>query len=234
MSDFRHHAEPVVKRSRSIQKGHAMEIKADDIIESVHRAAQFISYFHPADYIRHLSAAYAREENSAAKAAMAQILRNSRMSAYGRRPICQDTGMIVVFVKLGMESRILSDRPLEDLINEGVRRAYLDGGNPLRASMVADPIFERKNTRDNTPAVIHTQLVPGRGLDVTIGAKGGGSENKVRFTTLNPAASIEDWVLTTMPTLGAGWSPARYDCAWCGRQCREGHADCQGGAERAH
>ncbi|MXQ10764.1 fumarate hydratase [Microvirga makkahensis] len=184
-----------------------MDIKGDDIVESVYRAAQFISYFHPADYIRHLSTAYTREESPAAKAAMAQILRNSRMSAYGRRPLCQDTGMIVVFAKLGMESRILSDRPLEDLVNEGVRRAYRDVGNPLRASMVADPIFERKNTRDNTPAVIHTQLVQGPGLSMSIGAKGGGSENKARFTTLNPAASIEDWVLATMPTLGAGWCP---------------------------
>jgi fumarate hydratase class I len=184
-----------------------VDIPADHIVESVHRAAQFVSCFHPVDHIRHLTRAWEREESPAARAAMGQILLNSRMAAYGRRPICQDTGMVVVFLRLGMESRILSDRPVEDLVNEGVRRAWLDEANPLRASMVGDPLFDRRNTRDNTPAVTHVELMPGSGLEITLSAKGGGSENKARFTVLNPAASVEDWVLSTMETLGAGWCP---------------------------
>lgn len=184
-----------------------MDISGEDLSESVYRAAQFVSCFHPADHLRHMALAYRREANPAAKAAIGQILDNSRMAAYGRRPICQDTGMILVFLRLGMESRIRSTRSLEDLVNEGVRRAWAEEGNPLRASMVEDPIFSRRNTRDNTPAVIHTTLVPGAGLDAVVSAKGGGSENKARFAVLNPAASVEDWVLKTMEGLGAGWCP---------------------------
>lgn len=184
-----------------------MDIPADHIVESIHRAAQFVSVFHPVDHIRHLTRAWEREESPAAKAAMGQILLNSRMCAYGRRPICQDTGMVVVFLRLGMESRILSRVPIEELVNEGVRRAWAEEGNPLRASMVADSLLDRRNTRDNTPATTHVELVPGSGLDITVSAKGGGSENKARFTVLNPAASVEDWVLKTMETLGAGWCP---------------------------
>lgn len=184
-----------------------MDIPAEHIVDSIHRAAQFVANFHPLDHIRHLTRAYEREESPAAKAAMGQILTNSRMSAYGRRPICQDTGMIVVFMRLGMESRIRSSLPIEELVNEGVRRAWRDEGNPLRASMVADALFDRKNTRDNTPATTHIELVPGTGLEITLSAKGGGSENKARFTVLNPAASVEDWVVQTMETLGAGWCP---------------------------
>lgn len=184
-----------------------MDIPGEHVVESVYRAAQFISCYHPADYVRHLARAYEREQSPSARAAMAQILENSRMAAYGRRPICQDTGMIVVFARLGMESRIVSEQSFEDLVNEGVRRAYLDRQNPLRASVVADPLFTRRNTRDNTPAVVHVSLVRGSGLHVMVSAKGGGSENKARFTTLNPGASVEDWVVSTMEGLGAGWCP---------------------------
>ena len=184
-----------------------MDIPADHIVESIHRAAQFVSCFHPADHVRHLAAAWDREQSPAARAAIGQILVNSRMAAFGRRPICQDTGMVVVFLRLGMDSRIRSPLPVEELVNEGVRRAWADAGNPLRASMVADALFDRRNTRDNTPATTHVELVPGAGLDITLSAKGGGSENKARFTVLNPAASVEDWVVSTMEGLGAGWCP---------------------------
>ncbi len=179
-----------------------------DLIESVSAALQFISYYHPPDYIAHLARAYEREQSPAAKDAIAQILTNSRMSATGHRPICQDTGIINVFVKMGMDVRLEGfNGTLDDAINEGVRQAYLNSDNPLRASIVADPLFERKNTKDNTPAVIHLELVRGNTLEVTVAAKGGGSENKSKLAMLNPSDSIVDWVLKTVPTMGAGWCP---------------------------
>jgi fumarate hydratase class I len=185
----------------------AAVITADDLIRSVADGLQFIACYHPADYIRHLARAWAIEESPAAKDAIAQILVNSRMAALGRRPICQDTGTVIAFVKLGMDARIAADRPLAALIDEGVRRAYTDRANPLRVSMVADPLFDRGNTKDNTPAVIHVELVPGDRLEVTLAAKGGGSENKARFTVLEPGESVVDWVLETVAKLGAGWCP---------------------------
>ncbi|MBT8448502.1 MAG: fumarate hydratase, partial [Gammaproteobacteria bacterium] len=171
-----------------------MSIKAADIIESVADALQYISYFHPKDFIDALKSAYDKEQSKAAKDAMAQILINSKMCATGQRPICQDTGIVTVFVKLGMNAVIESDQILDELINEGVRRAYSDADNPLRASIVADPAGKRINTKDNTPAVIHTQLVPGDKLEITVAAKGGGSENKSKFIMLNPSDSVVDWV----------------------------------------
>ncbi len=183
-------------------------IRQADLIESIAGALQFISYYHPADYIAHLARAYEREQSPAAKDAIAQILTNSRMSATGHRPMCQDTGIVNVFLKVGMEVRWEGfTGSLEDAINEGVRRGYNDPDNTLRASIVADPQFTRKNTGDNTPAVIVTELVPGDKLDVTVAAKGGGSENKSKLVMLNPSDSVVDWVLKTVPTMGAGWCP---------------------------
>src|SRR5579859_65352 len=182
-------------------------IKEDDVICSVADALQFISYYHPADYIKHLAKAYEIEESPAAKDAIAQILVNSRMSALGKRPICQDTGMVSAFVKVGMNVCFETSRSLSDLINDGVRHAYTNDSNPLRASIVFDPLFSRQNTRDNTPAVVHAELVPGDHLQITLCAKGGRSENKARFVTLNPSDSVVDWVLDTVPKLGAGWCP---------------------------
>ena len=185
-------------------------IRYHDLVESIAGALQYISYYHPADYIAHLARAYEREQSPAAKDAMAQILTNSKMSAIGHRPICQDTGIVNVFLKIGMGVRFegfAADQSLEDAINEGVRRGYLDSDNPLRASVVADPHFARKNTRDNTPAVISVQIVPGDRLDVTVAAKGGGSENKSKMVMMNPSDSLVDWVLKTVPTMGAGWCP---------------------------
>ena len=183
-------------------------IKYSDLIESIAAALQFISYYHPADYIAHLARAYEREASPAAKDAMAQILTNSRMSATGHRPICQDTGIVNVFVKVGMDVRWEGfTGGFDDAINEGVRRGYKHPGNTLRASIVADPHFDRKNTKDNTPAVIVTELVPGNTVEITVAAKGGGSENKSKLAMLNPGDSIVDWVLKTVPTMGAGWCP---------------------------
>ncbi|MEP7083817.1 MAG: fumarate hydratase [Betaproteobacteria bacterium] len=183
-------------------------IKQDDLIESVAAALQYISYYHPSDYIAHLARAYAAEQGPAAKDAIAQILTNSRMCAEGRRPICQDTGIVNVFLKIGMEVRFDGfTGSLVDAINEGVRRGYLDPDNKLRASIVADPHFTRRNTQDNTPAVVHMEVVPGDTLDVQVAAKGGGSENKSKFVMLNPSDSLVDWVLQTVPTMGAGWCP---------------------------
>jgi fumarate hydratase class I len=182
-------------------------IKQSDVIDSVFEALQYISYFHPVDFVKALGEAYAREQSPAAKDAMAQILTNSRMSAEGRRPICQDTGIVVVFADVGMDVRWEADMGFEDMINEGVRRAYTHPDNILRASVVHSPAGVRKNTRDNTPAVIHTRLVPGNTLDLRIAAKGGGSESKARFQMLNPSDSVVDWVLETVPTMGAGWCP---------------------------
>ena len=182
-------------------------INQDDVIQSVADAFQYISYYHPPDYIRDLARAYEREESQAAKDAMAQILINSRMCAQGHRPICQDTGIANVFCKIGMDVKWDASISLEDMINEGVRRAYLNADNTLRASILADPAGSRTNTRDNTPAVIHMKLVLGDKLDITVAAKGGGSENKSKFVMLNPSDSISDWVLKTVPTMGAGWCP---------------------------
>lgn len=183
-------------------------IKQEDLIQSVADALQFISYYHPLDFIQAVHAAYEREENQAAKDAIAQILINSRMCAEGHRPICQDTGIVTVFVKVGMDVRWdLGNMSLDDAINEGVRRAYLHPDNVLRASILRDPAGKRQNTKDNTPAVIHYSIVPGNKVDITVAAKGGGSENKSKMAMLNPSDSIVDWVLKTVPTMGAGWCP---------------------------
>ena len=183
-------------------------IKQADLIESVAAALQYISYYHPADYISHLAKAYEREQSPAAKDAIAQILTNSKMSAIGHRPICQDTGIVNVFLKVGMDVRWDGfTGSLDDAVNEGVRRGYNHPDNTLRASVVADPHFNRKNTKDNTPAVIFTELVPGNQIEVTVAAKGGGSENKSKMIMLNPGDSVVDWVLKTVPTMGAGWCP---------------------------
>ena len=182
-------------------------IKQADLVQSVADALQFISYYHPADYLRALARAYEREQSPAAKDAIAQILTNSRMCAEGHRPICQDTGIVNVFMRIGMDLRWDARMSVEDMVNEGVRRAYLDPDNKLRASVLDDPAFGRRNTKDNTPAVIHMQVVPGSKLEVDVAAKGGGSEAKSKFAMLNPSDSIVDWVLKTVPTMGAGWCP---------------------------
>ena len=182
-------------------------ISEGDFIASIADALQFIAVYHPADYIENLARAHEREESPAAKNAMAQILVNSRMAALGGRPMCQDTGTVNVFVEIGMGARIASRRPVSDLVDEAVAIAYSDETNPLRASIVDDPLFLRKNTRNNAPAVTHIELVEGDVVTVKIAAKGGGSENKARFAALNPGASVTDWVLETVEGLGAGWCP---------------------------
>lgn len=182
-------------------------IRQEDVIQSVADALQFISYYHPLDFIQAVHRAYEREESQAAKDAMAQILINSRMCAEGKRPICQDTGIVTVFVKVGMNLQWEGSMALEDMINEGVRQAYTHPDNVLRASILNDPAGARKNTGDNTPAVIHTSIVPGDTLDITVAAKGGGSENKAKMVMLNPSDDIVEWVLKTVPTMGAGWCP---------------------------
>jgi len=183
-------------------------IKYADLVESVAAALQYISYYHPADYIAHLARAYEREESAAAKDAIAQILTNSRMCAEGKRPICQDTGIVNVFLKIGMDVRWEGfSGSIQDAVDEGVRRAYNHPDNRLRASVLSDPIFERKNTKDNTPAVVFMDVVPGNTVDVIVAAKGGGSENKSKVYMLNPSDNIVDWVLKTVPTMGAGWCP---------------------------
>jgi fumarate hydratase, class I len=182
-------------------------IKQEDFIASVADAFQYISYYHPVDYIKHLHEAYQNEKSPAAKDAMAQILINSRMSAEGHRPICQDTGIAIVFVRVGMDVRFDAALSLEAMVNEGVRRAYTDANNPLRGSMLTDPDGKRKNTGDNTPGVTHVELVPGNTVEVIVAAKGGGSENKSKFAMLLPSDSIVDWVLSVVPTMGADWCP---------------------------
>ncbi len=182
-------------------------IRQDDLISSVADALQFISYYHPIDFVQGVHEAYLKEQNPAAKDAMAQILINSRMSAEGRRPICQDTGIVTVFVKVGMNVTWDATMSVTDMINEGVRRAYTHPDNVLRASILADPAGKRQNTKDNTPAVIHYEIVEGDEVDVQIAAKGGGSENKSKMVMLNPSDSIVDWVVKTVPTMGAGWCP---------------------------
>ena len=207
MADFPHRV-PAVSQTAPFAPSSPVAIRQDDLIQSVADALQYISYYHPVDYIRALTAAYEREQSPAARDAMAQILINSRMCAEGRRPICQDTGIVTVFLDVGMDVRWDgATMSVEDMVNEGVRRAYLHPDNVLRASVLADPAGRRANTRDNTPAVIHTKLVPGNTVHVTVAAKGGGSEAKSKFAMLNPSDSIVDWVLKTVPTMGAGWCP---------------------------
>ena len=182
-------------------------IREADVIASVAGALQYISYYHTPDFIGAMGRAYDLEQSASARDAIAQILTNSRMCAEGHRPLCQDTGIVVVFVQVGMGVRWQSSCDLETMVNEGVRRAYLDPGNKLRASIVSDPAFKRANTRDNTPAVIHVELVAGDRVDITVAAKGGGSENKSLFAMLNPSDSVADWVLDMVPEMGAGWCP---------------------------
>src|ERR1700683_4745779 len=187
-------------------------IRQEDFIASVAGALQYISYYHPIDYITSLARAYEREQSPAARDAMAQILINSRMCAEGHRPICQDTGIVNAFVKLGMDVHFEpapgeERKDLQQMVDEGVRRAYLDPDNKLRAAILADPAGARKNTGDNTPAVVTVDLVRGNTVEVTVAAKGGGSEAKSKFTMLNPSDSVVEWVLKTVPTMGAGWCP---------------------------
>jgi len=182
-------------------------IREQDVVTSVADALQYISYYHAPDFIRAMGRAYAAEQSPAARDAIAQILTNSRLCAEGHRPICQDTGIVVVFVKVGMGVRFDAEHDLESMINEGVRRAYLDPDNKLRASIVSDPAGKRTGTRDNTPAVIHTELVPGETVEITVAAKGGGSENKSLLAMLNPSDSVADWVVSVVPDMGAGWCP---------------------------
>ena len=182
-------------------------IRQQDVIQSVADALQYISYYHPADFIKAVKEAYDREESQSAKDAMAQILINSRMCAMGHRPICQDTGIVTVFVKVGMQVQWEGDMSLTDMINQGVREAYLLPDNILRASILSDPDGARKNTGDNTPAVIHYEIVPGNKVSIDVAAKGGGSEAKSKFAMLNPSDSVVDWVLKMVPTMGAGWCP---------------------------
>ena len=183
-------------------------IRQDDLIDSIADALQYISYYHPKDFLDHMARAYEREQSAPAKDAIAQILTNSRMCAEGHRPLCQDTGIVNVFLKVGMDVRFEGFKgSFEDAVNEGVRRAYLLPDNKLRMSVLEDPIFTRRNTKDNTPAVIHFDIVPGNTLDVQVASKGGGSENKSKFVMLNPSDSLEDWVLKTVPEMGSGWCP---------------------------
>jgi fumarate hydratase, class I len=182
-------------------------IRQEDVIQSIADALQFISYYHPLDYIQAVHRAWEREESQAAKDAMAQILINSRLCAEGKRPICQDTGIVTVFIKAGMNIQWEGDMSLDEMINQGVRQAYTHPDNVLRASILNDPAGTRKNTGDNTPAVIHTTLVPGNTLEIDVAAKGGGSENKSRLAMLNPSDDIVEWVLKTLPGMGAGWCP---------------------------
>ncbi len=182
-------------------------IRESDLVESIADALQFISYYHPMDYIRALGDAYAAERSPAAKDAIAQILTNSRMCAEGHRPICQDTGIVTVFVRWGQDCRLDSALSLQSVVDEGVRRAYTHPENPLRASILADPAFTRRNTKDNTPSVLHVEMVPGNTVGIDVAAKGGGSENKTKFKMMNPGDSIVDWVLEMIPQMGAGWCP---------------------------
>ncbi|MDP6974917.1 MAG: fumarate hydratase [Gammaproteobacteria bacterium] len=184
-----------------------MKIKQEHFIESIFSALQYISYYHTPDFIEALVVAYEKETNKGAKNAIAQILINSKLCALGKRPLCQDTGIVNVFLKIGMDVQWESRLSIEEMVNEGVKKAYNYSDNPLRASIVSDPIFTRKNTTNNTPAVVHTNIVPGSNVDIIVAAKGCGSENKAKFTVLNPDDSLTDWVLKMVPTMGAGWCP---------------------------
>jgi fumarate hydratase class I len=183
------------------------EITEDDMIDSVAEALQYVSYFHPPDFIRAMARAHEREESPGARNAIAQILVNSRMAALGRRPICQDTGTANIFVKVGTRANLAWRRSLQDIVDDAVRRAYRNDTNPLRASVVLDPLFGRVNSGDNTPAMVHCEMVEGDRVSITVSAKGGGSENKAKFAVLDPSASVADWVAETVETLGAGWCP---------------------------
>jgi len=182
-------------------------IRTEDISTSIADALQYISYYHPPDFVEAMTQAYERETSEPAKNAIAQILINSRMAAQGHRPVCQDTGIVVVFAKIGQSVMIEGDFSLQEAIDDGVRRAYTDPDNPLRASVMTPPIGDRKNTGDNTPAVVHTEIVPGDSIELTVAAKGGGSENKARLAMLNPSDDLAGWVTETLPTMGAGWCP---------------------------
>ena len=185
-----------------------VNIKQNDFIQSIADSLQFISYYHPKDFIDALAKAYDYEESPAAKDAIAQILVNSRMCAEGKRPICQDTGIVCAFIKVGMDVKFAdATMSIQEMVDQGVRLAYNFPDNKLRASVLADPAFSRKNTKDNSPAVVHFDLVPGNTVEVEIAAKGGGSENKAKFAMLNPNDSIVDWIIKTVPTMGAGWCP---------------------------
>ena len=181
-------------------------IKQEDLIQSVADALQFISYYHPVDFIRAMRKAWEMEESPAAKAALTQVLVNSKMCALGKRPICQDTGIVIVFIKVGMDVRWDAELSLEDMINEGVRRGYAHPDNVLRSSVLSDPDGARTNTKDNTPAVIHPRIVPGDKVEIEVAAKGGGSEAKAKFAG-NPSDDIAEWILSVVPTMGAGWCP---------------------------
>ena len=183
------------------------EIKEEHLIQSVADALQYVSYYHPPDFIRAMVAAWEREESPAAKDAIRQVLVNSRMCYLGKRPICQDTGIVIVFIVVGMHVQWDTDRSIDDMVNEGVRRAYLNSENPLRGSVLADPDGARRNTKDNTPAVIHTKIVPGDTVVVEVSAKGGGSEHKAKFTVLESSSSVVDWILKVVPEMGSGWCP---------------------------
>ncbi len=184
-----------------------MKIKQEHFIESIYLALQYISYYHTPDFINALVSAYEKETNNSAKNAIAQILINSKLCALGKRPLCQDTGIVNVFLNIGMDVQWESSLSVEEMVNEGVRRAYTHIDNPLRASIVSDPIFARKNTTDNTPAVIHTNIIPGSNIDIIVAAKGCGSENKAKFSVLNPDDDLTEWVLKNIPKMGAGWCP---------------------------
>ena len=179
-------------------------IRQEDLIQSVADALQFISYYHPVDFIRGMREAWEKEESPAAKAALTQVLVNSRMCAVGRRPICQDTGIVIAFVQIGMDVQWDAEMSVDEMINEGVRRGYANPDNVLRASVLEDPDGARANTKDNTPAVIHYKIVPGDKVNIEVAAKGGGSEAKAKFAMLNPSDSIVDWILSVVPTMGAG------------------------------
>lgn len=182
-------------------------IKAEDFIQSIAESLQFISYYHPLDFVKAMHQAYLKEENQAAKDAIGQILINSKMCAIGKRPICQDTGIVNAFVKVGMNCKFDTDQTIQEMVDEGAKIAYSNNENPLRLSVVKPPMGDRKNTRNNAPAVVYTELVPGDSIEVHIAAKGGGSENKSKFVTLTPNDSIVEWVKKTVPTMGAGWCP---------------------------
>ena len=182
-------------------------ISREDFVGSIADGLQYISFYHPPDFIRAMARAFEREESPAAKNAIGQILLNSKMAALGKRPVCQDTGIVVVFLKFGLNVRFDTNDSVQEMIDEGVRRAYNNPDNPLRASVVSPPFGKRQNTGDNTPAVVHTEIVPGDTIEITLAAKGGGSENKARFNTLNPSDSLSDWVVETIPSMGAGWCP---------------------------
>ena len=214
-------------------------IRQEDFIASVAGALQYISYYHPVDYITSLAKAYEREQSPAARDAMAQILINSRMCAEGHRPICQDTGIVNAFVKVGMDVRFESAPgetllSMQQMVDAGVRRAYLDPDNKLRASLLADPAGARINTKDNTPAAVAVELVPGNTVEVTVAAKGGGSEAKSKFVMLNPSDSVVEWVLKTVPTMGAGWCPPANARHRHRRHRRKSHAPRQASPHGPH